>query len=169
MMGGWSILHQRSLPRPWLISGTVTYKVFLTCPHLLSLGFLVITPHPSSPLSVHHPFWNPIPLGMMTQPLTIPVFLPCQCSHLLIFTSSSSVRRPPFQFIVSFGTYQYINIKFTLAWSWSFFHAGSPSCSSFTSFHAGSPSSALSKAISPSHHPPLLCLKRWDGSSIDVK
>jgi hypothetical protein len=87
MVGGWSILHQRSLPRPLafrMISGTITYKVFLTCPHHLSLGFL-ITPHPSSPLSVHHPCRNPIGLGMMTQPLTISVFLPCQCSHLLIF------------------------------------------------------------------------------------
>ena len=68
-----------------MISGTITYKVFLTCPHLLSLGFRVITPHPLSPLSIHHPFWSPIPLGMMTQPLTIPVFLPCQYSHLLVF------------------------------------------------------------------------------------
>ncbi len=88
MMGGWSILHQRSLPRPLsfrMISGTITYKVVLTCPHHLSLGFLVITPHLSSPLSIHHPCRNPIWLGMMTQPLTISVFLPCQCSHLLIF------------------------------------------------------------------------------------
>ena len=87
-MGGWSILHQRSLPRPLsfrMISGTITYKVVLTCPHHLSLGFLVITPHPSSLLSIHHPFRNPIRLGMMTQPLTISVFLLYQCSHLLIF------------------------------------------------------------------------------------
>ena len=88
MMGGWSILHQRSLPRPpsfRMISGTITCKVFLAFPHHLSLIFLLITPRPSSPLSIHHPCWNPIRLGMMTQPLTISVFLPCQCSHLLIF------------------------------------------------------------------------------------
>ncbi len=88
MMGGLSILHQRLLPRPLsfrMISGTITYKVVLTCPHHLSLGFLVITPHPSSLLSIHHPFRNPIRLGMMTQPLTISVFLLYQCSHLLIF------------------------------------------------------------------------------------
>ena len=65
--------------------------VFLTCPHLLSLGFLLILPCRSSPLSIHHPFWketmhqNRILFQMMAQPLAIPFFLPCQCSHLLIF------------------------------------------------------------------------------------
>jgi len=69
-----------------MIAGTLTLKDFLTCPHLLSLSFIVLAPqYPSSPLTIHHPLWNRIPLGMMAQPLTIRVFLPCQCSHLPIF------------------------------------------------------------------------------------
>ena len=82
--------------------------VFLTCPHLLSLGFLLILPCRSSPLSIHHPFWketmhqNRILFQMMAQPLAIPFFLPCQCSHLLIFhvmvphpSSPLSIRQFP--------------------------------------------------------------------------
>ena len=67
MMVPWSMLHQRSLPRPILfrmIPGTITAMVVLTCPQLLSHSFLLTLPHPLSPLPIH---------------------LPCQFSHLPIF------------------------------------------------------------------------------------
>ena len=66
----------------------MTSAIFLLCP-LHPLNVLIIMPHLSSPLPIHHQLWKPsmhqnqIPFGMITQTVTIPFLLPCRCSHLL--------------------------------------------------------------------------------------